>query len=122
MTGPGGNGKCFDFRLLNGYPFIFMEENQPLQKFINRFLEEYQIAPLSCVQVNQVATGLEFVAAGEGIFMASAAAIRSCGSRIDICTYALPESYSDRQIYAACHRHHALSEACLHLLAYLKEE
>ena len=121
MTGPGGHGKCFDFSLLEGFPFIFLEENQPLQKSIDRFLEEYRITPKNHVRVNQVATGLEFVAAGEGIFMASTAAIRSCGSRIDICTYALPESYSDRQLYAACNRHHALSEAGLRMLSILKE-
>jgi hypothetical protein len=62
------------------------------------------------------------VAAGEGVFMASAAAIRSCGSKIDICTYALPESYTDRQIYAACNRHHALSESGMKMLSLLKEE
>ena len=73
------------------------------------------------IRVNQVSTGLEMVAAGEGVFMASAAAIRSCASKIDICTYALPESYTDRQIYAACNRHHELSEACLKLLSLLKE-
>ena len=122
MTGPGGHGKCFDFSLLDGYPFVFMEENQPLQKYISRFLEEYRITPVSRIRVNQVATGLEFIAAGEGVFMASAAAIRSCSSKIDICTYALPESYTDRQIYAACNRHHALSESGLNLLALLKEE
>lgn len=121
MTGPGGHGRCFDFTLLEGLPFIFLEESQPLQKYIDRFLEEYRITPLSRVRVNQVATGLELVAAGEGIFMASASAIRSCGSKIDICTYALPDSYSDRQIYAACNRHHALSESGINMLTLLKE-
>lgn len=122
MTGPGGHGKCFDFSKLDGYPFVFMEEHQPLQSHINRFLEEYEISPVNHIRVNQVSTGLEMVASGEGVFLASAAAIRSCASKIDICTYALPESYTDRQIYAACNRHHELSEACLKLLALLKEE
>ena len=122
MTGPGGHGKCFDFSILDGYPFVFMEENQPLQKYISRFLEEYRITPVSRIRVNQVATGLEFIAAGEGVFMASAAAIRSCSSKIDICTYALPDSYTDRQVYAACNRHHVLSEASLNMLSLMKEE
>lgn len=122
MTGPGGHGKCFDFSLLNGYPFIFLGEDQPLQKFISRFLEEFRITPVIRMRVDQAATGVEFVAAGEGVFIASASAIRSCSDRIDICTYALPESYSDRQIYAACNRHHALPEAALNLIAMLKEE
>ncbi|MBQ4176619.1 MAG: LysR family transcriptional regulator [Lachnospiraceae bacterium] len=122
MTGPGGHGRCFDFSMLNGYPFIFLGEKQPLQKNIERFLEEYGITPVSRARVNQVATGLELVAAGEGVFMASAAAIRSCASKIDICTYALPESYTDRQIYAAYNRHHELSESSLKMLSLLKEE
>ena len=122
QTGPGESGACFDFSLLNGYPFIFLGENQPLQKNIERFLEEYKITSVSRTRVNQVATGLELVAAGEGVFMASAAAIRSCASRDAICTYALPESYTDRQIYAACNRQHALSDACLKMLSLLKEE
>lgn len=122
MTGPGGHGKCFDFTILDGFPFVFLEETQPLQKNIGRLLEEYKITPISRMRVNQVATGLEMVAAGEGVFMASAAAIRSCGSKIDICTYALPESYTDRQIYAACNRHHALSESGMKMLSLLKEE
>ena len=122
QTGPGESGECFDFSLLNGYPFIFLGENQPLQKNIGRFLEEYKITSVSRTRVNQVATGLELVAAGEGVFMASTAAIRSCASRDAICTYALPESYTDRQIYAACNRHHALSDACLKMLSLLKEE
>ena len=122
MTGPGGHGKCFDFTLLDGYPFIFLGEDQPLQKFILRFLEEFRITPVTRMRVDQVATAVEFVAAGEGIFIASASAIRACSSRIDICTYALPDSYSDRQIYAAFNRHHALSESALQLLSELKEE
>lgn len=122
MTGPGGHGKCFDFTLLDGYPFIFLGEDQPLQKFILRFLEEFRITPVTRMRVDQVATAVEFVAVGEGIFIASASAIRACSSRIDICTYALPDSYSDRQIYAAFNRHHALSESALQLLSELKEE
>jgi DNA-binding transcriptional LysR family regulator len=122
MTGPGGHGKCFDFTLLDGYPFIFLGEDQPLQKFILRFLEEFRITPVTRMLVDQVASAVEFVAAGEGIFIASASAIRACSSRIDICTYALPDSYSDRQIYAAFNRHHALSESALQLLSELKEE
>lgn len=122
MTGPGGHGKCFDFTLLDGYPFIFLGEDQPLQKFILRFLEEFRITPVTRMRVDQVASAVEFVAAGEGIFIASASAIRACSSRIDICTYALPDSYSDRQIYAAFNRHHALSESALQLLSELKEE
>ncbi len=122
MTGPGGHGKCFDFSLLDGYSFIFMDETLPLQKYISRFLEEYKITPVSYTRVNQVSTGLELVAAGSDIFIASAAAIRSCSSKIDICTYALPESYVDRQVYAAYNRHHHLSEAGQRLLALLKEE
>lgn len=122
MTGPGGHGKCFNFSMLDGYSFIFMEENLPLQKYINRFLDEYKLHPVSHTCVNQVSTGLELVAAGSDVFIASAAAIRSCSSKIDICTYALPESYVDRQIYAACNRHHKLSEPSLKLLSLLKDE
>ena len=122
LTEADGGGKCFDFSFLNGYPFVFMGENQPMQNHISRFLEEFSISPLNRVRVNQVATGLEMVAAGEGVFMASAAAIRACGSKADICTYALPESYTDRMIYAARNRHHELSEACLKLLSLLKED
>ena len=121
MTGPGGHGKCFDFTLLDGYPFIFLGEDQPLQKFILRFLEEFRITPVTRMRVDQVATAVEFVAAGEGIFIASASAIRACSSRIDICTYALPDSYSDRQIYAACNRHHELSSICLKMISLLQE-
>ncbi len=121
MTGPGGHGKCFDFSILDGYSFIFMDENLPLQRYIARFLEEYKINPVSYTRVNQVSTGLELVAAGADVFIASAAAIRSCSSKIDICTYALPESYVDRQVYAASNRHHHLSEAGERLLSLLKE-
>ncbi len=121
LTAPGEPGSCFDYTVLDGYPFIFMEDNQPLQKNISRFLEEYRISPVVHARVNQVSTGLELVAAGEGVFMASAAAVRACASREGICTYALPESYTDRQIYAACNRHHELSGICLKMISLLQE-
>lgn len=121
LTSPGELGDCFDYSVLDGYPFIFMEENQPLQKNISRFLEEYRISPVVHSRVNQVSTGLELVAASEGVFMASAAAIRSCASKDGICTYALPESYTDRQIYAACNRHHELSDICMKMISLLQE-
>ena len=122
LTVPGEPGSCFDYSVLDGYPFIYMEENQPLQKNISRFLEEYRVSPVVHAKVNQVSTGLELVAAGEGIFMGSATAVRSCASRTGICTYALPETYTDRQIYAACNRHHGLSEICLKMISLLQEE
>lgn len=118
---PGERGDCFDYHQLNGMDFISMEENQPLQKELLRFLKKYRICPNHTVQVNQVTTGIKLAALGEGIFLASEEAIINCGHAKKIAVYSLPDDFSGRQIYIAYHRTHYLSKICRELVEVLQE-
>lgn len=115
----GDKGNCFDYHNLDGMPFIAMEENQPLQKELSRFLYDYKIQPKNVLQVNQVTTGMKLSALGEGIFLASEEAIINCGHVDKIAVYALPEDFSGRQIYVAYDKTHYRSKACRELIAIL---
>ena len=116
---PGADGAYFDYSLLDGENFIFLEEAQPLQVQAEAFFREYRITPVNQVTVNQVSTALNLAIRGEGICFASEAAL-SCNVNLDnICIYTLPDTISGRNIYIAYDKELFMSAACKELIQYL---
>ncbi|MBE5865958.1 MAG: LysR family transcriptional regulator [Lachnospiraceae bacterium] len=109
---PGQEGTLFDFSVLNGEEFIFMEEGQPLYKQMNRFFEEYGIVPNSKVSVNQVSTAVNLSIRGKGICFASEESLRGNYDLSGVCVYALPDTISGRSIYVAYDKELFLPVAC----------
>ena len=119
QTEPGKNGTYFDYSVLDGEEFIFLEENQPLQIQMKAFLEEHGISPVNKVTVNQVSTAVNLAIRGVGICFASEAALSGNVDLNNVCIYALPESISGRSIYIAYDKELYMSAACKELTEYL---
>lgn len=116
----GGTGDCFDYSVLDGLEFIFLEEEQPLQKKITKFLAENQIFPLNYLIVNQVPVSVTLSAFGEGIAFVSEEALLSSGCIDKWCIYTLPDNIFGRDIYVAYDKEHYLPNACKKLIEILK--
>lgn len=116
----GKAGSCFEYKILSGLEFIFLEENQPLQKEMQKFFTTNHIFPKSHITVNQVPTGIALSALGEGISVASEEAVLSSGYIDKLCMYVLPETISGRKILAAYNREHYVPYMCQNLIKILK--
>ena len=116
---PGKKGMCFDYTLLNGEEFIFLEENQPLQIQMETFFEEYHISPVNRVTVNQVSTAVNLALRDVGICFASEEALSGNIDLSNVCIYNLPDTISGRNIYIAYDRELYRSAACTDLIGYL---
>lgn len=119
QTEPGKRGTPFDYSLLDGEEFIFLEENQPMQIQAEEFFKEYKIMPVNKVTVNQVSTAVNLATKGEGICFASEAALAGNVDLSNICIYALPNMISGRNIYIAYDRELFMSAACREFIQYL---
>lgn len=113
---PGETGPCFDYSILSGEDFLFLEEGQPLQIQTEAFLNEYGIRAENKVVVNQVSTALNLALKGEGICFASDAALAGAAGLERVCLYALPGIISGRSIYVAYNRELHMPEACKELI------
>ena len=116
----GKAGSCFEYKILSNMEFIFLEENQPLQKEMQKFFMENQIFPQSHITVNQVPTGIALSALGEGISFASEEALLGSGYINKLCVYALPETISGRKIYVTYNRERYIPYMCQNLIKILK--
>lgn len=54
MIQPGETGENFDFSILDGEEFVFLEDGQPLREQMEKFFYEYGITPENKIIVNQV--------------------------------------------------------------------
>lgn len=115
---PGEKGTAFDYSLLNGESFVFLENDQPLQVQITSFLKHYKITPKHSVTVNQVSTAVNLAVKGEGICFASESALEGNLDLSNICTYALPEIISGRNIYIAYSKDLFMPASCKQLLQF----
>lgn len=120
-TSPGMDGECFEYRLLNGKPFIFLEETQPIQIQLRSFAEEYGIEMSNSIRVNQVSTAVSLAAEGQGICLASEDSLSGKTDISDLCIYSLPEVYSRRSIYLAYDPELISSGACRDYLEFVRE-
>ena len=118
---PGVLGKYFDYSMLDGEEFIFLEENQPLQIQMETFFEKYHISPVNQVVVNQVSGALNLAIRNVGICFASEEALSGNVNLSNVCIYALPGSISGRNIYIAYDKELHMSKACEKLIQYIVE-
>lgn len=117
----GEEGKGFDYQILDGLDFIFLEENQPLQKEMRRFFEDNQIVPQNHLKVNQVSAALRLTALGAGASFVSEEALTGAGQTKEFFTYSLPNSISGRNIYVVCNGERYIPYACQELIRILQE-
>jgi len=116
---PGQTGKAFDYSLLNGENFIFLEKQQPLQLQADAFLKAFDITPKHSITVNQVSTAVNLTLKGEGICFASESALECNLDLSGVYTYALPDIISGRNIYIAYNKELFMPDACKALLQFL---
>lgn len=108
----GSEGNCFDYSILNGETFIFLEETQPLQIQLRLFADKYGIKMSNVIRVDQVSTAVSLATEGMGICMASEDALSGNTDVSGLCIYSLPEEFSRRKIYLAYDPELISSNAC----------
>ena len=114
----GNFGEYFDYSVLDGEEFIFLEENQPLYSRMNEFFGDNRITPKNSITVNQVSTALRLSEKGFGISFVSEGALENADmSRV--CVYPLPDTISGRSIYVAYDRELFMPTACKDFIHYL---
>ncbi len=116
---PGESGDVFDYTLLDGEEFIFLEQGQPLHGQMEKFFEENGIVPVNKITVNQVSTAVNLVVKGEACCFASEGALEGNQDLSSICVYPLPDSISGRNIYVAYNKELFMSGACQELIGHL---
>lgn len=116
---PGETGPMFDFSVLDGEEFIFLQEGQPLREQMETFFLENGIVAENKVVVNQVSTAVNMAIKGEGICMASEFALESNVNLENLCIYSLPDSISGRNIYVAYNKELFIPKACEALIDIL---
>lgn len=121
-TRAGQKGPCFDYSLLDGKPFIFLEERQPMQAQIRAFCQAHGIAPRNRIVVNQVSTAVNLAVKGEGICFASEAALEGHTDLGSVCIYSLPDTISGRDIYVAYDRQLFMPAACREFIRCLMND
>ncbi len=107
----GGIESLMDFSCLDGEEFIFLEDWQPLQKKLRSFFMQYALRAVNRVVVNQVSALLNMSAVSGSLCIASEDALVCNGNGDLFCLYLLPDTVSDRLIYAAYDKDLYVSEA-----------
>ena len=116
---PGESGNMFDFSILDGEEFIFLQEGQPLREQMEAFFLENGIVAENKVVVNQVSTAVNMAIKGQGICMASEFALEGNVNLDNVCIYPLPENISGRNIYVAYNKDLFIPAACEALIKIL---
>ena len=117
---PGKENKYIDFSLLNNMEFIFLEENQPLQIELRKFLNTNNISFNNHIVVNQVSAALSMCAQGIGICFVQEGVLKKSRILGDICVYSLPDVVSGRTIYVTYDKERYISRAFQNLIEILK--
>ena len=120
QTTPGEEKDCFDFSILKDMEFIFLEENQPLQIELKKFLSKNEITFNNHIVVNQISSALAMCAQGIGISFVQEEILKNSRYLNDICIYSLPEVISGRTIYVTYDKERYISRACQNLIEILK--
>ena len=120
QVSPGIKKDCFDFSLLNNLEFIFLEDNQPLQIELRKFLTTNNIEVNNHIKVNQVSAALSMCAQGIGICFAQEEILKNSRILNDISIYSLPDIISGRTIYVTYDKDRYVSRACQNLIQILK--
>ena len=120
-VGPGQTGDLIDFSLLDNESFVFLEEDQPLQKQVAKFLEEEGVTPRCSLTVNQSSVAFSFTARGEGICFVSEDVLGIHANLDQVCLYSLPDRISGRDIYVAYDRELFMPKACADFIDFVSE-
>ena len=120
-TGGRKAAEAFDCQALCGREFIFLEDNQPLQKEMISFFEQNQIVPQNYLRVNQVSAALRLSCLGAGISFVSEDSLVGNPQSEQVCVYSLPDSISKRNIYIVYNGERYLTNACQKLIEILKK-
>lgn len=118
IKGEKGGG-YFDYSILDGEEFIFLEKELPLQMQVEVFFEKYGINPINKVVVNQVSTAVNMAIKEQGICFASESALEGNIDLSNVSIYALENIISGRNIYVAYHKDLFLPKACYKLIDQL---
>lgn len=114
------DGDAINWKEFSSLELISLEENQPLQKEINRFLEKEKISTNGRMIVDQVLLGIELAAQGLGMMFSSEAAIMGCRNLDRLCLYPLPDDVAKRNLYVAYNGNYYLSDTCRGFIDILK--
>ena len=120
-VGPGQTGDLIDFSLLDNESFVFLEEDQPLQKQVAKFLEEEGVTPRCSLTVNQSSVAFSFTARGEGICFVSEDVLGIHANLDQVFLYSLPDRISGRDIYVAYDRELFMPKACADFIDFVSE-
>lgn len=118
VTQSGKLIESFDFSILDGEEFIFLEDGQPLREQMENFFREYNITPENKIVVNQVSTAVNMTVRNMGISIASEYALNVVNPE-SVCIYPLPETISGRNIYIAYNKELFMPKACEELIQHL---
>ena len=116
---PGEAGSTFDYSILSGQDFIFLEEEQPLQKKVSGFLKDNGIQALNSIVVDQVSAAVSLSLKGAGICFAPEGALERSIRLDGVCIYPLPSIVSGRKIYVAYDQELMMTDACRRLIELL---
>lgn len=119
---PGEMGQVFDFSILDGEEFIFLQEGQPLREQMETFFLDNGIVAENKVVVNQVSTAVNMAIKGEGICIASEFALEGNVNLDSVCIYSLSENISGRNIYIAYNNELFMPVACESLIDILVKD
>lgn len=112
--------EAFDYQSLSGLEFIFLEDNQPLQKEMMNFFEQNQIVPQNYLRVNQISAALRLTSLGAGISFVSKDSLVGNSQSEQICIYSLPNGISKRNIYIVYNGERYITNVCHTLIEMLK--
>lgn len=107
--------------LLEGKSYISLDDSLPLQKEMNDFWKENNVALDRRIYVDQVSTGVALSAQGAGFCVGTQPALEAFGKLDAFCVYPLPREVSERSIYVAYDSTRYMSEGCRELIRILKE-
>ncbi len=102
-------------------PFIFLQDEQPLQKALNILLNQKGICISPSVTVDQVTTALTLAVGGIGACLATSESISAFGDVSSLYIRSLSEYIPSRTVYAAYLKDRYISKACINMINILKE-
>ena len=112
----------FDYHLLDGQKFIFLEKDQPLQKELCAFLQKYEINPINSFTVNQASLASRLCMLEKGITLISGEILFNLERTDNLYIYSVPEEFGSRQLYISYHKDRYMSSGCSKLIKYIKNE
>lgn len=109
-----------DYSILDGTGFICLEENQPMQREIEAFMQANNISVTSMFRVNQLSIARKLSVLGMGVSFQSDESLRGNADVDKLCVYPLPDEGFRRDVYVAYDREHYTSCACRKYIDILK--